>query len=165
MDRNNRHQLLQQIEQLRCRLPKGDLLYTAPRLLPVYGHRFENSPHFGGMLIHDRVVINTALSPQKRRFTVAHELVHYYLHHSAPHCQTTELEANIGAALLLVPPCQMTALKREYPRLYANNPAAFARLAARRFGVTPRVIKACLRHSFWRGGATGVKQRQIDILP
>jgi Zn-dependent peptidase ImmA (M78 family) len=55
------------------------------------------------------IIVNRFKTPGRQRFTVAHEILHYALHKESRFCYRglrdyREIEANVGAAELLMPP-------------------------------------------------------------
>lgn len=102
--KRNKIELYLQIDELRKKLPAGDLLITASRVVDVQFHQFD-SKKMGAILIGGKViVVNSARPARAQRFSLAHELVHFYLHFGkmSP-CPMAEWQANEGAAELLMP--------------------------------------------------------------
>ena len=134
-----RQALYSQIDTLRTSLPEGDLLYTAGRLVPVQFHRFD-SQKLGAVLIGGRViVVNSARPLPCQRFSLAHELVHYFLHRGMESHKNPFLEwqANEGAAELLLPHREVLAIAAAHRSTMGTLP----RLLARRFGVSETVAR------------------------
>lgn len=100
-----------------------------------------------GFITNSEIVINDEESPQRKNFTIAHELGHYLLGHVGnkdydvlyrkPIAEQTnkpmEQEANCFAANLLVPEYMLKKYLAEYP--FANNYQL-----ANIFGVSTEVI-------------------------
>ncbi len=138
-----RQALYAQIDALRTNLPEGDLLYTAGRLVPVQFHRFD-SRKLGAVLIGGSViVVNSARPIPCQRFSLAHELVHYYLHQGMESQNNPFLEwqANEGAAELLLPRQEVLKLAASHHSTMGSLP----RLLANRFGVSETVARYKLK--------------------
>lgn len=100
-----------------------------------------------GFISNREIVINDEESPQRKNFTIAHELGHYLLGHvgkegydvlyrqpiAEPTNKPMEQEANCFAANLLVPEYMLKKYLAEYP--FATNYQL-----ANIFGVSPDVI-------------------------
>ena len=135
-------ELFRQIDEIRRKLPKGDLLYTAGRVAEVHFHHFD-SQKLGAVLIGGRVIVVNASRPESaQRFSLAHELVHYYLHWGKVDLQhrTPEIErqANEGAAELLLPRKEVAALAAAHRH---GSEEQLVRLLASRYGVSPSVAR------------------------
>jgi len=106
--------------------------------------------------IHSEIVLNAAGSPESRRFTAAHELIHYFLHGgreflcgntglSEENVGALEWQANQGAAELLMPyRVFLPFIKNIRSILLADEERAF-RLIAKEFSVSPVTARLRLR--------------------
>ncbi len=113
-----------------------------------------DSKRFSGALLrganHSEIIISASRSPEGRRFTAAHELVHWYLHAGATFwCSDTkptalEWQANAGAAELLMPYRLVLPVVMNIRSLYIADRAAAVKLVAERFGVSPSAAAARL---------------------
>ena len=100
-----RQSLYRRVDEIRSQLPAGDLLYTAQTLIPVYFHPFDGRC-LGAMIMgEDCILVNSSYPRTAQRFSLAHEMIHLFLHirPHAPRSRWDEWQANEGAAQLLVP--------------------------------------------------------------
>lgn len=156
-------ELYRLIDERRAALSVGgpaDPYQLARRLgITVSCYAFE-SRRLSGFLMrgdyHSEIVLNAAGSPESRRFTVAHELIHYLLHGGRQFfCGNTglsegdtgalEWQANQGAAELLMPYRSfLPFVKNIRSILLADEGRAF-RLIAKEFSVSPSTAQLRLR--------------------
>lgn len=122
--------------------------------IPVSLYEFD-SRRFSGALIRGKnmaeIIVNSSRSPEARRFTVAHELVHYFLHDGAlfsclEQSSVTALEwqANEGAAELLLPYRYFLFSYRNIRSLYLADEDRAVRALAKEFSATPTMVRTRL---------------------
>lgn len=98
----------------------------------------------GGMLLYlpdgPLVLLNAARPLESRRFSLAHELVHLWLHPKRPPGQPQDVrrewQANDGAAELLIPYRALNPILAQNRSLLRENPARLVKMVARRFDVS-----------------------------
>lgn len=113
----------------------------------------------GGMLLYlpdgPLVLLNAARPCESRRFSLAHELVHLWLHPKRPPGQPQdpcrEWQANDGAAELLIPYRALAPLVVRNRVLLREDPALLARIVAQRFEVSQTQAKYRLRALYGAG--------------
>jgi Zn-dependent peptidase ImmA (M78 family) len=76
-------------------------------------------PDIAGMLVYEEgawtIGVNRAHSETRKRFTIAHEIMHYVMHRGTRFCHSggkdyREVQANAGAAELLMPTAYMSQM-------------------------------------------------------
>lgn len=118
-------------------------------------YRFD-SRRFSGALMKGKnmsqIIINAWRSPEARRFTAAHELIHYFFHASdnffcSEDCAVTALEwqANEGAAELLIPYKKFLPAFRNIRSLYISDSEKALRVLAKSFGATPAMVRTLIQ--------------------
>ncbi len=152
-----RRELYTRVDELReslgGRLPKtyAGLLqmvdYTIPHLQVVC--RDMDSRRLAGLLLRGEesvILLNTGRSNESLRFTLAHELIHFYLHPQqrqficAEQKSPLEWEANEGAAELLVPRRSFLPMMENICSEYLDKDI-YIMEAAEHFGVSEQVIR------------------------
>jgi len=153
-----RELLYAQIDALRPLLPKGDLLCTANRLVTVRFHPFD-SQKMGAVLMGDRLIlVNSSRPRDAQRFSLAHELVHFFLHRgrqNGPDAAFLEWQANEGAAEILMPRHQVQQLIDAH----RHTPQRLPSVMAKRFGVSTCAAAYKLKSM----GVTLAQNDNIDI--
>lgn len=149
--------LYQKIEEIRPRLPcipkalddyQVQLKQLYPNLSVV--RKALDSKKVSGMLLRNGnalILLNDSRTEISQRFTLTHEMVHYFLHSEVLQffCEEDgdspyEWQANEGAAELLVPYRTFLPLvSRIRPLLQINREGAYSQLA-KQFAVSPTVI-------------------------
>ena len=140
---HGRQSLYRRVDEIRSQLPAGDLLYTAQTLIPVYFHPFDGRC-LGAMIMgEDCILVNSSYPRTAQRFSLAHEMIHLFLHirPHAPRSRWDEWQANEGAAQLLVPYQSFLPEVARRRILYTQDRPALERLLAKRYGVSPTVIR------------------------
>lgn len=111
-----------------------------------------DSRRFSGALIRGRnkaeIVVNSSRGPKARRFTVAHELVHYFLHDGSMFgcleqngVAALEWQANEGAAELLLPYRDFLFSYQNIRSLYLGDEDRAVRALAKEFSVTAATVR------------------------
>ncbi|HNW04901.1 MAG TPA: ImmA/IrrE family metallo-endopeptidase [Oscillospiraceae bacterium] len=138
----------------------ADPYQLAERLgIAVSCYAFE-SRRLSGFLMrgerHSEIVLNAAGGPESRRFTVAHELIHYLLHSGGQFlCENTgvsqgavgalEWQANQGAAELLMPYRVFLPFVKNIRSILLSDERRAFRLIAKEFSVGPSTARLRLR--------------------
>lgn len=150
-------ELYRQVDGLRQRLG-GRMPKTYAGLLSLVDHTVEHlrvvahpmdSRRVSGLLLRGEesvILLNTSFSPESLRFTLAHELIHFFLHPQqrqflcARQSSPLEWQANEGAAELLVPRHSfLPTMENICSDFWQENDRIAA--AAIRFGVSEQVIR------------------------
>ena len=114
----------------------------------------------GGMLLYlpdgPAVILNAARPGESRRFSLAHELVHLWLHPMRPPGQPQdsfrEWQANEGAAELLIPYRALEPVVERNRALLRSDPARLTTLVARSFEVSETQARYRLRALYGKTG-------------
>ncbi len=114
-----------------------------------------DSRRFSGALFRGnrkaKIIVNSSRCPESRRFAVAHELIHYFLHDGTRffcldqnNVTALEWQANEGAAELLLPYRYFLFSYRNIRSLYLANEEKAVRTLAKEFSVTPSMVRSRL---------------------
>ncbi len=122
--------------------------------IKISAYEFD-SHRFSGALMRGKnfseIIVNSSRCAQARRFTVAHELIHYFLHDGTSfmcldqsNVTALEWQANEGAAELLLPYRYFLFSYRNIRSLYLSNEEKAVRALAKEFSVTPSMVRSRL---------------------
>jgi len=111
-----------------------------------------DSRRLSGLLLRGKntaeIVVNSSRGAEARRFTVAHELVHYFLHGGTSfmcldqnNVTALEWQANEGAAELLLPYRSFLSSYINIRSLYLSDEDKAVRRLAKEFSVTPAAAR------------------------
>lgn len=114
-----------------------------------------DSRRLSGVLMRGKrraeIVVNSSRCAEARRFAVAHELVHYFLHDGTEFMcledsgvTALEWQANEGAAELLLPYRDFLSFYKNIRSLYIADEDRAVRALAKEFSVTPGMVKTRL---------------------
>lgn len=178
-----KRELYQKIDTIRSRLP------YIPKSLKTYQLQLQqmfsdlhvvqkelDSKKLSGMLLrgeHSLIILNSSRNEISQRFTLTHEMIHYFLHQGTGQffCQDDDIspfewQANEGAAELLVPYRLFLPLAARYHAVLQTNRRFALQNLARYFGVSPTIISHRLKSLSWEleQYQSGTPLKQICLL-
>lgn len=151
----NKAALYAEVERIRLENGVSDPFEIARRNgIKVSLYAFD-SRRLAGALMRGKnraeIIVNARRSPEGRRFTVAHELMHFFLHRGANFfcCDQSavtalEWQANEGAAELVLPFREFLSYYVNIRSLLLSDEEKALRLLAEKFAVSPAMAKARL---------------------